>query len=160
MSKPMHSNLIDEDRSVKVRGIIRGASVLCLWATKTVKKSLVKSQKWKYNLCCRECRYRLIVRICIVADGLYFSLCSPLWKLKVIRDLTRKNCWIFKTNDWYCSDNKNHNLWTPPSCNEGPPAKKVVDEMRWNPAVSLNTNTRIKRMVRLYRQKVQIFQCS
>ena len=37
--------------------------------------------------------------------------------------------------------------------------KKGVDDMRWNPAVSLNTNTRIKRMIRLYRQKVQIFQC-
>ena len=29
--------------------------------------------------------------------------------------------------------------------------------MQWNPALSLNTNTRIKRMVRLYRQKVQIY---
>ena len=96
----------------------------------------------------------------IVADGLYFSLCSPLWKLKVIRDLTRKNCWIFEPHDWYCSDTINHKLWTPPSCNEGPPAKKVVDEMQWTPAISLNTNTRIKRIVRLYRQKVQIFQCS
>ena len=155
MSKPIHSNLIDEDRSVKVRGIIWSASVLCLRA----KKSAVKPQK-RNTICVAEKVdiTQLIVRICIVADGFYFSLCSPLWKLKVIsRDLTRKNCWIFKTNDWYCSDNKNHNLWTPPSCNEGPPAKKVVDEMRWNPAVSLNTNTRIKRMVRLYRQKVQIF---
>ena len=62
VSKPMHSNLTDEDRSVKVRGIIRSASVLCLWATKTSKKSLVKPQKRNTILCCRECRYRLIVR--------------------------------------------------------------------------------------------------
>ena len=157
MSKPMHSNLIDEDRSVKVRGIIRRAPALCSWVTKTSKKSLVNPQKWKYNLCCRECRYHLIVRIGIVADGLYFSPCSPPWKLKVIRELTRKKCWIFKTNDWYCSDNKNHNLWTPPSCTEDPPAKIVVDEMQWNPTLSLNTNIRIKRMVRLYRQKLQMF---
>ena len=158
MSKPMHSNLIDEDRSLKVRGIIRSASVLCLWATKQP-KILRQASKKEYNLCCRECRYRLIVRICIVADGLYFSLCSPLWKLKVIRDLTRKtDCWISfaETNDWCCSDNKNYKLWTP-SSTEGPPAKKVVDEMQWIPAISLNTNTRITRMVRLYRQKVQIF---
>ena len=134
-----------------------GVRQYCVYEPQNSQKILRQASKKEYNLCCRECRYRLIVRICIVADGLYFSLCSPSWKLKVIRDLTRKNCWIFKTNDWYCSDNKNHNLWTPPSCNEGPPAKKVVDEMRWNPAVSLNTNTRIKRMVRLYRQKFRYF---
>ena len=157
MSKPMHSNLINEDRSVKVRGIIQRALVLCLWATETAKKSVVKPQKRNTILCRRECRYRLIVRTSYVADGLYFSL--PPWKLKVIRDLTRKNCWLFEPNDWYCLDTINHKLWTPPST-EGPLAKKVVDEMQWTPAISLNTNTRIKRIVRLYRQKVQIFQCS
>ena len=95
----------------------------------------------------------------ILADGFYFSLCSSPWKLKVIRDVTRKHCWIFEPNDWYCSDTINHKLWTPPST-EGPLAKEVVDEMQWTPAISLNTNTGIKRIVRLYRQKVQIFQCS
>ena len=160
MSKPVHSNLINEDRSVKVRGIIRSASVLCLWAAKTAKKITRQASKTKYNLCSRECRYHLIVRICVLADGFYFSLCSPSSKLKVIRDLTRKNCWIFKTNDWFCSDNKNHKLWTPPSCTESPPPKEVVDKMHLNASLSLNTNTCIKRMVRLYRQKVQIFQCS
>ena len=33
--------------------------------------------------------------------------------------------------------------------------KKIVDEMQRNPALSLNTHTCIKRMVRLYRQEVQ-----
>ena len=159
MSKPMHSNLINEDRSVKVRGIIRSASVLCLWAAKTAKKITRQASKTKYNLSCRECRYHLIFRICILADGFYFSFCSPPSKLKVIRDLTRKNCWIFQTNDWYCSDNRNHKLWTPPSL-KALHRKKVVDKMQLNAPLSLNTNTCIKRMVRLYRQKVQIFQCS
>ena len=136
-----------------------GVRQYCVYEPQNSQKILRQASKKEYNLCCRECRYRLIVRICIVADGLYFSLCSPLWKLKVIRDLTRKtDCWISfaETNDWCCSDNKNYKLWTP-SSTEGPPAKKVVDEMQWNPAISLDTNTRIKRMVRLYRQKVQIF---
>ena len=159
MSKPMDSNLINEDRSVKVRGIIRSTSVLCLWATKTATKSVVKPQK-RNKICVAEgVDIAWLLESRIVADGLYFSLCSPLWKLKVIRDLTRKtDCWISfaETNDWCCSDNKNYKLWTP-SSTEGPPAKKVVDEMQWNPAISLDTNTRIKRMVRLYRQKVQIF---
>ena len=96
----------------------------------------------------RECRYHLIVRTP------YRGLCSPSWKLKVIRDLNRKNCWIFETNGWCCSDNKNYKLWTPPSTG-GPPAKKVVDEMQWNPAISLNTNTRITWLIR----KTNTFLC-
>ena len=35
--------------------------------------------------------------------------------------------------------------------------QKGFDDMRWKPAVSLNTNTRIKRMVCLYRQKIRYF---
>ena len=134
-----------------------GVRQYCVYEQQKQPKISREASETEYNLCCRECRYHLIVRICILADGLYFSLCSSPWKLKVIRDLNRKNCWIFKTIDWYCSDNKNYKLWTPPSCTEGPPAKKVVDDMRWKPAVSLNTNTRIKRMVRLYRQKFRYF---
>ena len=42
----------------------------------------------------------------------------------------------------------------------GKPSTKVVDKIQLNASLSLNTNTCIKRMVRLYRQKVQIFQCS
>ena len=69
-----------------------GVRQYCVYEPQNSQKILRQASKKEYNLCCRECRYRLIVRICIVADGLYFSLCSPSWKLKVIRDLTRKNC--------------------------------------------------------------------
>ena len=86
----MHSKLIDEDRSVKSPGDHSECVSALFMSNKNSQKISRQASKMEYNLCCRECRYRLIVRVCIVADGLYISLCSPPWKL--IRDLNRKNC--------------------------------------------------------------------
>ena len=90
----MHSNLIDEDRSVKSPGDHSECVSALFMSHKNSQKISRQASKMEYNLCYTECRYRLIVRICIVAHGVYFStcLCSPFWKLKVIRDLNRKNC--------------------------------------------------------------------
>ena len=123
MSKPIHSTKFNKERSVSPGGHSGCVSTVFM-SHKSSQNSAVEPQKLCYNLCCRVRRYRLIVRPCIVADGLYFGLCFPFWKLKAIWDLNRKNCWIFKTSDSHCSDNINHQLWTTPFI-EGPPVKKL-----------------------------------
>ena len=63
----MHSNLIDEDRSVKSPED-HSESVSALFNEPQKSQKITRqASKMEYNLCCRECRYRLIVRICIVA---------------------------------------------------------------------------------------------